>query len=199
MMIFMRKLINIIIAIAIVISPAYLYAKTTREQIQGRKEDSIEKRQTFKENASEIKDIRKQAIVEKIDKQISTLNTKHTNRFKKLLDKLSSILDRIEKRAVRVEDEGADIKDVTLAISNARSTITEAIEILNNQADKDYVIELTDDQNLGQTVSAAFQKFKDEMAALRDLVKEARDDVKDAHNALQLVIKSSNSENGSKE
>ncbi len=188
----MRYLINILIIFLLLSTPSYLLAKTTREQI-------TIKRQEFKTRALEIRDKNKQEIVKRIDNRITTLNKKHTERFTKLLDKLSSILDRIEVKSTELENEEVNVSEVDVLVQIARDAIEVAQNEVESQASKDYVIELDSESNLGQVVSAAFNEFKDDMAVVRDSVKVARDAVHEAAIAIKELIRISNAEDGSAE
>jgi len=174
-----------------------------KEELKKIREEAREKfseeREDFEDRLTEIKDKKKQAIVERVDSKITTLNNKHTDRFNALLEKLSSILDRIESKADELEGEGANISSVDVAVQIARDAIAAAQREITEQAGKDYIIVIDSESNLGNVVSSAFKEFREDMEALKDSIKVARDAVHEAAKTLKDLIKSSNTTDESAE
>ena len=61
-------------------------------------------------------------------------------------------------------------------------------------ADNDYVFEIGDENNLGQDVKAFLAQFKEDMSQVRDLVKQARDEVHTAFQELRNLISQNENE-----
>jgi len=160
------------------------------------KERNTTKRQEYKQRLSEIRDKKKSAILERIDNKITTLNKKHTDRFNKLLEKLTSILSRIEAKADDIETDGVNVSTVDVAVQNAKDAIAIAQREITEQSEKENVIEIDEENNLGSVVSSALNEFRKDMAIIRDSVKVVRDAVFEAAKTLREVIKSSNLDNG---
>ena len=204
-----KKLFFLLIIFSLFLLPTFIIAQTEDEiedinvtQVQKRniksqiKERNTTKRQEYKQRLSEIRDKKKSAILERIDNKITTLNKKHTDRFNKLLEKLTSILSRIEAKADDIETDGVNVSTVDVAVQNAKDAIAIAQREITEQTGKDYVIEIDEENNLGSVVSSALNEFRKDMAIIRDSVKVVRDAVFEAAKTLREVIKSSNLDNG---
>ncbi len=204
-----KKLFFLLIIFSLFLLPTFIIAQTEDEiedinvtQVQKRniksqiKERNITKRQEYKQRLSEIRDKKKSAILERIDNKITTLNKKHTDRFNKLLEKLTSILSRIEAKADDIETDGVNVSTVDVAVQNAKDAIAIAQREITEQSEKEYVIEIDEENNLGSVVSSALNEFRKDMAIIRDSVKVVRDAVFEAAKTLREVIKSSNLDNG---
>ena len=207
-----KKLFFLLLIISFFIVPLLTYAQDDVEiedvnvtQVQKRnvrqnvKERKITNREEFKTRIAKIKDTRKQAIVEKIDNQIAVLNKKHTDRFNKLLEKLTSILSRIETKTDELETDGVNVSTVDVAVQIARDAISVAQREILDQAGKDYVIEIDTESNLREVVSSGFKEFRGDMEILRDSIKVVRDAVYEAAKTLREVVKNSNLDNGTEE
>ena len=204
-----KKLFFLLIIFSLFLLPTFIIAQTEDEiedinvtQVQKRniksqiKERNTTKRQEYKQRLSEIRDKKKSAILERIDNKITTLNKKHTDRFNKLLEKLTSILSRIEAKADDIETDGVNVSTVDVAVQNAKDAIAIAQREITEQSEKEYVIEIDEENNLGSVVSSALNEFRKDMAIIRDSVKVVRDAVFEAAKTLREVIKSSNLDNG---
>jgi len=207
-----KKLFFLLLIISFFIVPLLTYAQDDVEiedvnvtQVQKRnvrqnvKERKITNREEFKTRIAKIKDTKKQAIVEKIDNQIAVLNKKHTDRFNKLLEKLTSILSRIETKTDELETDGVNVSTVDVAVQIARDAISVAQREILDQAGKDYVIEIDTESNLREVVSSGFKEFRGDMEILRDSIKVVRDAVYEAAKTLREVVKNSNLDNGTEE
>ena len=204
-----KKLFFLLIIFSLFLLPTFIIAQTEDEiedinvtQVQKRniksqiKERNTTKRQEYKQRLSEIRDKKKSAILERIDNKITTLNKKHTDRFNKLLEKLTSILSRIEAKADDIETDGVNVSTVDVAVQNAKDAIAIAQREITEQSEKENVIEIDEENNLGSVVSSALNEFRKDMAIIRDSVKVVRDAVFEAAKTLREVIKSSNLDNG---
>src|SRR3990167_4664409 len=207
-----KKLFFLLLIISFFIVPLLTYAQDDVEiedvnvtQVQKRnvrqnvKERKITNREEFKTRIAKIKDTKKQAIVEKIDNQIAVLNKKHTDRFNKLLEKLTSILSRIETKTDELETDGVNVSTVDVAVQIARDAISVAQREILDQAGKDYVIEIDTESNLREVVYSGFKEFRGDMEILRDSIKVVRDAVYEAAKTLREVVKNSNLDNGTEE
>lgn len=190
-----KKLFFLLLIISFFVVPLLTYAQDG----VGIKERNITKRQEYKQRLSEIRDKKKAAILERIDNKITTLNKKHTDRFNKLLEKLTSILSRIETKADDIKTDGVNVSTVDVAVQNAKDAIAVAQREITEQSGKDYVIEIDEENNLGSVVSSALNEFRKDMAIIRDSVKVARDAVFEAAKTLREVVKNSNLDNGAEE
>jgi hypothetical protein len=168
--------------------------KIKRINIQELREEVIEKnkaiREEFKEKLKALKDEKKQTIVERIDNKITNLNKLHTDRFNNILERLGNILDRIQEKVNTLEAQEKDVSSLNSLIDISITKISEAQTAVNEQAAKDYIINIQSEQNLGQTISAVHLEFKNDIKSVRDLVKDARRSVLDLILELKDFIKS---------
>lgn len=181
-------------------------AEATKEYIQKQREEFNEtikikraeledeikiKREKLKTNLEKIKDERKKETVERIDQRIDALNEKMMKHFSGVLEKLGEMLIRISERADRASSEkGLDISAVRSAIEKANTAIASARSEIETQSGKTYTIKITTEDTLRSDVGKTRKTFGDDLAVVRDAVKNAHSAVKDTAVALaQLVIK----------
>ena len=166
-----------------------------REEIKEKRETAMEefkeKREDFKEKMKGMKDQKKQQSIENIDKKISNLNTQHTDRLQIAIEKLTDILDRVQIKAETAKTDGSDTKTVDAAITEASTLIETATEALVTQAGKEYVIDITDEAKVRESVKKTFDQFKSDMSALHMKVKAAHEAVRKAAMELGKIKKPS--------
>ena len=131
---------------------------TTRSQVRV----STASREEFQERVKTIKSERKQKVLVNLDQRFTSVNEKWIEHWGNILDRLESILDKVGDKA-----------DTT----DARSKIAEAREVIINHKDENYIITITDENNLGQDVQSLISQFKEDLSEIRSSVKSARDSV----------------------
>lgn len=159
--------------------------EVTKKRKEKAQEEAREQRKEFKENLEELKDERKAKVVENIDEQLAAQNEKWVSHFNKILGRLSEILAKIQGRADELAGEGVDVTDVNAAIADAQAAIDAAQAAVDAQAGKVYIIEIADEENLGENVSEVIHELRADIAAVRDLVRTARKSVHGAFKALK--------------
>jgi len=179
--------------------PSVAGAQTTtppnRQQIQTLKSDyqqaKSSARTAFKEKLSQIKDTRKQAIVDKVDSRIQEVNTKRTTQMSEALIRLTTILDKVSTKVTATTSPAA--KDL---LTTARTKIATAKTTVETQKSKEYVFQITSDATLGQVVKTTLQTFSADMSATHKTVVDARSAVIDAIKAIQTENTSVTSTDG---
>lgn len=138
--------------------------KTARmEALEEMKEKSKEAREEFKTKMKEIRDEKKQKALENLDTRISEKNKKWTEKMSERLERLTQILAKLgEKGALP-----ADITTATTAIDDAKSAVTD-------QAAKDYVVEVTTEEELRIKASATIKEFMTDIKAVHQKVVDAQ-------------------------
>jgi len=143
--------------------------RLVRDELRTRIES---KRSELKDRLLEIRDERKREVVERIDSKMDALNERMTNHYMNVLDKIEDALTRVSDRA------GASVLDG--AISDAQSAIDTARAAVQEQAGKTYSFDISDEEDLRVDVGRARQALGDDLAAVRDLVKKAKEAVRNA-------------------
>lgn len=132
-----------------------------RETVKIKREEAREaiktKREEFKVKLETIKDEKKKMVVERIDTKLATVNTKHTDRFTDVLEKLQMIVDKISV----VDDQ--DTTDAQKAIDLAKKAIEE-------QAAKTYNITITTEARLRANVGTVTSGLRKDLMATHKLV-----------------------------
>ena len=144
------------------------------------KEEHAAKRQEFQEKLAELKSARKQKIVENTDERISKINETRTDRLSEHLNTMSEILDRVEAKAGDLDDS----THIDEAIEQARAAIETAQSAVEAQAGNEYIVAITDEEELQTVVKAVVDEFKADMKALIGLVKDAHKETREAAQAL---------------
>lgn len=152
----MKKTLIALILLLLLASPA-LAVDATRS----------EKKAEFRERVREIRDEKKQQILEHINQQLTLINDRATKAMLKHLERLQSLLEKIKTRVPAV--------DITLA----QAKIDEAKALVEAQAVKEYVIEFNDETGLRIGASTAKTKLRADLKAVREKVRLARQAVVD--------------------
>lgn len=124
------------------------------------------KREKFKAKLQTIKDQKKQALVKEIDAKLENINTKHTDRFAEVLDKLQKVLDEVSAKATE-KKVIAHVKTTQLAIDSARIAV-------DNQGAKIYIITISTEKVLRPNTGAAISQLRLDLMATHKLVVDAK-------------------------
>lgn len=162
--------------------------QSTIESIQEKRAIAMERakgaKEEFREKAQEIKDERKRSALLRIGDSLSTINTRLNTKWAGVLDKMSDILDRISNKADEADDEGDGVTEINTLIDTAREAIVTAITAIEAQSEKEYTIEIGDEETLGGSVSAVVQEFKQDLRTVHTQIRNARDAVRQAARGL---------------
>ncbi len=169
--------------------------QTVQEQIKGARENfkktmevkRVELQKTVKTYRDElkvklqnIKDDRKKAAVEKIDKGLADLNSRTTTHYAKVLDQIEDVLARVVSRADKAQANGLDAVKVRAAVTDAENAISAARTAVAAQASRVYTMNITGDAGLKDAVGAARKGLHDDLKKVGESVKAAREAVRQA-------------------
>lgn len=177
----MKKLVNLICLFAlalIVVTPAFAEDATRSGKVN---------RTEFRTKLDSIRDEKKKAIVDRIDKRIPEINANRTSIMLSHLTKIEEILNRLETRTNDLATAGKDVTAIRTAITNARDAITSARSAVTAQAAKTYTFNITTEGNLGQVVSATRLQFARDLQATHKAVVAVRKAVRDVLTALSKI------------
>ena len=170
------------------IAPGASGAGTIRQTIQTARQNFQDQmataKQAFMQKLQLIKDTRKQQIVITINDKIPQINTRETDRMKKVLDNLNTTLGRISSRAADLKSSGKDTTAVDSAIAAAQTAITTANTAVTTQAGKQYTITITSEQTLRTTIAPTITQLRQDLITTQTTVKNARLAVIKAYQAL---------------
>ncbi len=170
-----------------------------RKQINENREEAIQlreeaqtlrtqKREELQKQLSEITDKRKVAIVESLTDKLASLNSNWVARWSRVLTRLSELLTKIETRTNTLADKGYDVAAVRTAITEAKDSIAIAQSALDKQELKVYTFDISEEEALRDEVGEVVSQFRADLKALQELVKDARESVRDALAALKKVF-----------
>lgn len=148
-----------------------------REKIGEIREIFKDQRAAYKEKLKAIKDVKKKKLTEKIDNRMATVNKNQTARMIKALEKLSEHITKIEERVTKAKTAGVDTSAVEALIETAKTSISTALAAVEEQAAKDYVFEISDETNLGQSIKASYDELSQDLKTVQQLLKDAKDAV----------------------
>jgi len=144
-------------------------------------EDNIKaKREELHVNLKKIKDVAKQQSVENIDKQIDDLNSQMMAHFSDMLDKMSAVLVKIGDRTTKASQQGYNISSVNDAVGNAKKAIEAAHSAIVTQSGKTYVIKVTTENGLKESVGKARDALHADLTAVKNSVQAAHEAVRKA-------------------
>src|SRR3989344_3133466 len=164
---------------------------TARDKVRARVEEAKTNREQaleeFQARREAAKEERKRKIVELLDLRTDKLVERWVEHWNRVLSRLTEILAKIESRADKAEEACHDVSGVRTAIAEAEAAIAEAQNAVDELAGKTFVIEITDEDSLGQNVSDSVHQVREELQAVREKVRAARQAVLDALHALQAI------------
>jgi hypothetical protein len=147
-----------------------------------------QKRLEFTERVQNITDERKLQVLQRVDDLFNTINERRTTHFQNVLDRLRHILDRIQSRSDVAKGNGKDVSAVETAIGQATTAIDKAEQMVADQKAKTYDITVTDETTARSVVSDMLEQLRNDLHAVYDVVKDARQAVFDAFRQLAAVV-----------
>ena len=160
--------------------------KTKMEQVR---ESFKEKRAEFKEKIETIKDERKKQLTEKIDNRMTTVNKNQTDRMLKALERLTEHVNKLEERIVKTEENSAEVSAIEKLIETAKTAISDAMAIVEEQAAKDYAFTITDEANLGQSIKASYDVLSSDLKKAQESLVKAKEAVVSVYKAVLSLEK----------
>lgn len=160
-----------------------------KKRLEVLKESRQASREAFKKNLEKIRDENKQQILEKLDGKMKEVNVKQTGLMQHSLDKLSTILNEMSVKAASASAQGADTGGFDAAFASAEAAITEAREKIVSQAAKEYIVSITTEDALLESVGATRSQLESDLHTTRESVKRAKDAVKTAARELSRIRK----------
>lgn len=141
-----------------------------RDAVQAKKlevKTTVEaKREEFKAKLETIKDEKKKILVERIDAKLSSINTKHTDRFTQVLSNLQTLLDKISQSTTNT--------DVLADVTTAQTAINAAEIAVETQAAKTYTITISTEIALRSNVGTTTSQLRKDLVATHKLVVDAK-------------------------
>lgn len=163
--------------------------KATREaQRAQNKQEMQTKREEVKAKVTAMRDVRKKQVVERVQSKISDINTRRTDHFLKVLERLSTILDKIQSRTEKAKAEGKNVTSIESAIASARTAISSAESTVNTQKAKTYQITVTDDTTARNDVGATAKQLESDIRAVQDTVQVARQAVQNVFQQIKTIV-----------
>lgn len=165
------------------------------EQIAKKREEAIASgeanRETFRERIKEVTDEKRKELIEKTDTRITNRNTTLVDRAQLLADRMESILIRIEERIVS-EPSLLDSGEVAEQLETAQQAVATFQEIIDQQAQVDYVFEIgEDDEPWGQYVKETLAVFREDATVMKEYFQTAKDEMIKLTRLIHTTLESS--------
>jgi len=171
------------------ITPKANLKNELRQQIKKEVETKIKSaKDEFRRKINEFKDAKKKQIVERINNRLSTINKKRIEHFLRVLNRLEAILQKIKTRTSQAKANGKDVYKVETAISSAQIALDSAKTAVNDQAKKEYTININTETTAKNDVGAAVSGLQNDLMNTMRLVIDARHAVYKAATELVKVI-----------
>ncbi|MEK7526705.1 MAG: hypothetical protein AAB546_04475 [Patescibacteria group bacterium] len=161
--------------------------KSLQEKTKESTTEGKVKEKEFKTKVAQIEDTKKQQIVLKIDANIVKLNQKWLAQWEKTLERLSQLLTKIEARGQTLSSQGKDTTDLQTAIESAKQAIEDAEVKLAEQAVKTYIVEITEEKNLGLNVKTTINTFHNDIRNTKESIQIAKKAVTKALASLKEI------------
>jgi len=143
-----------------------------QERRQEREEERLKRRQEFQSRLQKIVSQRRRVLLEKINEKITEVNQGFMTKMAEALDRLQEILDKIANQKEEAEAKSLDVDALEEAITVAEGAIMEAREAVAQQAEKEYVLDISDEERLRALVGGSVSQFR---LDLRDVHKKVVD------------------------
>lgn len=153
---------------------------TLQERMDQLKLRIATKEAALKEKLNKFRNKQKAQIAERINETLKNINEKITNAFRRHLQTLTNILDKLENRVSANKPDIKNPEAATAAINNAKSAIASASAAVEEQADKDYVVEATSEATIREDMKKVKEQLHSDLREVRELVIGARQAVANA-------------------
>jgi hypothetical protein len=137
------------------------------------------KRVEFNAKLQTIKDSNRKSLVERINSRLAEINKNQTDRYNVILGELQSFLDKISSSATPT----ASLANIT----NAQNAIDIAKSAVSAQAQKTYIMTITDDTTLKQNAAAIVSQFRQDITSIYKLVVDAKQAVQGLKPGVKIV------------
>jgi hypothetical protein len=130
----------------------------------------------FKMKISQISDARKKQLIERIDKNISSINTRSTSVMSNSLTRMTNILDNVKTKEATLPS-GSNTSALDASIVTATNAITAANLAVTTQSQKQYAATITDASNsaaLKTPIMQMYSQFKTDITATYKTVLAAK-------------------------
>ncbi len=165
---------------------------TVNRELEDRREKAKETfkkdREAFQQKLQTIRDGRKKALVDRLNKNLNEVNKKRTNMMMRHLSKMNEILEKVKNRANQAKAKGKDTSSVDAAVSKAQTAIATAKSAVLAQAGKEYTVTISSEANLRTDVGTTMKSLQGDSQAVRALVIAAQKSVGEAVRALAAVL-----------
>lgn len=149
-----------------------------------RKEEFKQKREEFKLKLQAIRDEKKQAVVERIDAKIATVNANRTARMSEAISRMRSVLEKIQEKGDAAKTEDKDTTTLDAAIATSETALENAQIAVDAQADKEYIVTIESDTTLKSTVGKTVKQLQQDLQDTHKLVVDAKQAVMNARKEL---------------
>ena len=137
------------------------------------------KRAEFNNKLQTIKDQNKKSLVERINSRLAEINKNQTDRYNVILGELQSFLDKISSSATPT----ASLANIT----NAQNMINIAKSAVSAQAQKTYIMTITDNATLKQNAGTIVSQFRQDITSVYKLVVDAKQAVQSLKPGVKIV------------
>lgn len=213
----MRKILPILLAISVYLTPLYpVYALTSAttsakprlDKALDKKEDRMDKvgdkidrigdkiasrSAAFKEKLAKFKDKAKATRVENINTNLNKVNERRTTHMRNVLEKVSLVLEELKSKTADLASAGKDVSAVNDAISEVETQWAQADSTVNEQAGKNYSIEINTESTVKADASSARNSLRSDLKEAHLQVVETRKALASAIIAFQNSIEGGNS------
>jgi Skp family chaperone for outer membrane proteins len=160
-----------------------------QEKREAAKETAAAKKEALRAKIAAIKDTHKKAVVQRLDTRFETTNQTSTDRWTEALEKMTHLVDRVGSEAADLKSNGVDTATVDLSITKARAAILAAEVSVASQAGKTYVMPITTDATLRNTVGTTVSQFRNDLRNTHQTLVIAKKAVMDTVRALVVLKK----------
>ncbi len=131
-------------------------------------------RAAYQAKLQALKDVKKQAVVARINTSLITVNQQVTTHLSSSLDRLNGVLGTISTQVHALKTAGRDTASADAAITTAQQAIATAKASVTTQATNNYIIQLTDDAAVKTDVTVTVTQLKTDLTGVYQSVFSAR-------------------------
>ena len=107
----------------------------------------------------------------------------------KALERLTEHVNKLEERVSKAKENGVNVTSVETLITTARTDISAAMAIVEEQAAKDYAFTITDEASLGQSIKASYDLLSQDLKKAQESLVKAKEAVVAAYKAAGALEK----------
>ncbi len=173
-----RILVSFFVFAAFFIAARTIFAQTFDSSNSGALQiNLLEQKQIFQQKLQQLSSQKEKQLLKKIDTKIASLSAKRANEMSISLQKLSTLLNKMIQKEHTFSQQEIDTSHFDTASISAQTALSTALQLVQTQQKKVYVIPTDNETTLKSSASATLIQLQSDLTALYTAVSDAKQQV----------------------